>query len=59
MTLELQRLNEKGAKMLKQLSTIELIDFAKYAPLEILDMVLNELETRMPSKEFVSLCNQL
>lgn len=52
-------LMKKAAGMISKLSTEELTSFARTAPVEILDVVLNELESRMEEKEFVALCQTL
>lgn len=45
--------------LIQKLDTKSLIDFARIAPIEIIDLVLNELENRLPESEFISLCKTL
>lgn len=52
-------LKTTAQNLIKTLKTDKLIDFAKTAPVEIIDLVLNELELRLPESEFIQLCETL
>lgn len=53
------KLENRAKQLINKLNTVELANFAKTAPIEILDLVLNELENRMPEAEFIALCETL
>lgn len=52
-------LKTKAIELLKTLTTEKLVEFAKTAPSDIIDLVLNELEIRLPETEFIKLCETL
>ena len=58
-TMKTTTLKTKALELLKTLNTEKLVEFAKTAPAEIIDLVLNELETRLPESEFIQLCETL